>query len=137
LITVHDEATGRAVLTLKHEVERGACVAAVAFGPKSNLLDSAGANNIMIWDITTGKAVTGMKGPPGTILCLDYCPDGDRIATGWADGAVTIWDTVTGQVLLTLEGHSGPVNRVIFSSDGRRLVGGGEDGTVRLWNAAP
>ncbi|GAB4472456.1 MAG: hypothetical protein Kow00124_10530 [Anaerolineae bacterium] len=69
------------------------------------------------------------------VLGLAFSPDGTRLATAAANGAITIWDVNSGRQLQTLLGHTRDVIDVAYSSDGARLVSASTDGTVRLWDA--
>jgi WD40 repeat protein len=75
--------------------------------------------------------------PGGLLLALAWSPDGERIATAHADGALRLWDAVTGRP--QGEPLRGPAQRgrgLAWSPDGRRLAAGGSDHSVRQWDAA-
>jgi WD40 repeat protein len=60
--------------------------------------------------------------PP--VLCAAYSPDGSRLLTGSADGAVTVWDADTGLELVTFRERRLPVRWLSFRADGRRFAAG-------------
>jgi WD40 repeat protein len=62
-------------------------------------------------------------------------PDGRKLATGVAMGAVYLNDFATGSRLASFIGDQSSVRAIAFSSDGGRLLTGTQDGTVRLWDA--
>src|SRR5205814_4496271 len=49
-------------------------------------------------------------------------PDGRRIATGEASGAVRLWNVDNFSEPTTFRGHRHSVHRIAFSSDGQRVV---------------
>jgi len=85
-------------------------------------------------DSDTGNAVTTLLNH-GQVTCLATSPDGRKLASGMAMGAVHLTDFATGNRLATFIGHNGFVRALAFSSDGGQLLTGMQDGTVRLWDA--
>jgi serine/threonine protein kinase/WD40 repeat protein len=67
--------------------------------------------------------------------CADFSPDGQWLATGDSDNAVTLWEMASaGRVRRSLRGHAGAVSGVSFHPDGRRLVSCSFDGQVKVWD---
>jgi WD40 repeat protein len=67
--------------------------------------------------------------------CAAFSPDGQWLATGDSDGAVSLWEiAAAGRVQRRLLGHAGSVSGVSFHPDGNRLVSCGSDGRVKVWN---
>ena len=61
--------------------------------------------------------------------------DGDKIALGFAFGAVQIWNLNDGSLHAAFGGNdTGPIYAAAFSRDGKTLALGCEDGSVRLWD---
>jgi WD40 repeat protein len=89
---------------------------------------------IKIWEVMTGTAIAVLRGHDGTVLALDYSPDGQVLASGSADGTVRLWQTASGGEIGVLVGHQKPVEWVFYSPDGRRICS--MDGeSIRLWDA--
>lgn len=75
-----------------------------------------------------------LHGHTGSIVGLDFSPDGDRVATSSYDNTVRVFSSDgTGQPLV-LRGHSGDVVSVEFDAAGKRLASASADGTVRIWS---
>ncbi|HEY7283183.1 MAG TPA: WD40 repeat domain-containing protein, partial [Actinomycetota bacterium] len=132
-VPIWDARTGRLLHTLSTPF--GSCN--VAFSPDGRELAGTNGNEVSVWDTGTWTMVERLQGHTGSVIGLDWSPDGTRIATGANDGTARIWDAATGQQILELAGHSGLVANVAFSPDGTRLVTGGGDGTARVWDVSP
>jgi RNA polymerase sigma factor (sigma-70 family) len=75
------------------------------------------------------------------VLCLDFSPDGKRLAVGAADGTVTVYDPATGRIVFKIQdggpGRSttGPIWSVKFAPNGKWLAVAGENKIVRVWDS--
>jgi WD40 repeat protein len=79
------------------------------------------------------REVRRFVGHEGPVLSVAFAPDGQRIASGGADGTVRLWDVATGQEIRRLAGHGRPVVAVAVSPDGKQVLSSDND-TVRLWD---
>jgi WD40 repeat protein/serine/threonine protein kinase/tetratricopeptide (TPR) repeat protein len=85
---------------------------------------------------------TTLVGHGGTVWCVAFSPDGQRLATAGAtnpangDQAAKVWDARTGRELLSITGHVAQILGVAFSPDGQRLATASFDGTWKIWDAA-
>ena len=67
--------------------------------------------------------------------CIDWSPDGRRLALGGWDESILVWDFARDSAIRLL-GHRSPVTTVRFSPDGQRLLSVGEGDGVRVWDPA-
>lgn len=75
----------------------------------------------------------GVAMPEDTIEGVAYAPDGSRIATALADGAVAVWDPGNlGEAVAARELHTTFVSSVAWSPDGTLLATASTDGVVRI-----
>ncbi|WNZ21761.1 protein kinase [Leptolyngbya sp. NK1-12] len=75
-----------------------------------------------------------LEGHAGTVRCLTFTPDGQRLITGSNDQTIKVWNVDTGQLLFTLTGHTSAIRSLTVKSDGSTLVSGSDDQTIKLWN---
>lgn len=72
-------------------------------------------------------------GHMGAVQSVAFSPDGRRLVSGGADGAVRVWETGTGRLLQVMKGHTLEITAVDLT--GRKLaVSGSGDSTVRVWD---
>ena len=104
---------------------------------------NAGSNDVVLWDVATGREIKRFKGHVHPVQCVAFSPDGRRVLSG--DGpflpsatalgcTVRLWNVVTGKELYRLEGHSREIKCVAFDPNGERVLSGSGDGTVKLWD---
>jgi WD40 repeat protein/serine/threonine protein kinase len=76
-----------------------------------------------IWDARTGAEETLLAMDSATeVVSAAFAPDGDRVVTGAAGGAVQVWDARTGRQLLLFQDGQARLHTVSFSPDGTRLL---------------
>jgi eukaryotic-like serine/threonine-protein kinase len=77
--------------------------------------------------------------PNGAVTALAVSPDGDRLASGHADGTLALWNRTTGERLGAVVAHDREVTHVAFALGGARLVtvGGALTRTGLGWAVGP
>ncbi|MEG3858286.1 serine/threonine-protein kinase [Microcoleus sp. herbarium12] len=126
--------TGLLVRTL-NPVHSKKSVNTLAVSPDSSILASGGGdNNVILWDLKTGRRVRTIAAHKAPVNAIAFSSDGQTLASGSDDKTVRVWNVRTGSRLLTLSGHTGGVNSIALSRDGQTLASGSEDKSVRLWN---
>ncbi len=132
-VLVRDVATGETTF----EVEGGFW--GVALSPDETLLAAAHDNpgRVDIWSFPDMRKLVELPAHGNTAYCVDFHPDGTRLASGGNDNAILLWDTATWEPVLELRGHDSYVKTVVFSPDGTQLASGSGDLTVRIWDTVP
>ena len=85
-----------------------------------------------VWDARTGAELFALEGHERSVLGMAVSSDGQRIATGSADGTVRLWGALTGREEALLEGHPAAVQGVEFSPEGRFVAAYGRGGAT-VW----
>jgi WD40 repeat protein len=69
----------------------GSYVQSVAFSPDGDLIASASANLIRVWDAETGQLLYTLPGHTRVVLDVEFSPDGARLVSASADGTVRVF----------------------------------------------
>jgi len=70
------------------------------------------------------------------VKSVAFSRDGNILASGGWDNAISLWDVATGRKLAVLQGHTLGVSALSFAPDGKTLFSASPDGTVKLWDIA-
>ncbi|OQV26168.1 Actin-interacting protein 1 [Hypsibius exemplaris] len=74
------------------------------------------------------------------VNCVRYSPNGEKFASGGADGKIFIYDGKEATKLLELGGemkaHNGGVYGICFSPDNTQLISASGDKTCKLWDVS-
>jgi outer membrane protein assembly factor BamB len=133
---VWDVASGRRVLSFACNPSRNA----MAISPDSRYLAAAHEENLVIWDISTGKVVRRWTGIwPKAVA---FSPDGRWLGTGWGSHGgddLQIRSVATWEVVRTITGVPGKTpTKIVFSPDGALVVSTPELTTnqTKVWEVA-
>jgi len=136
-VRIWDVSTGQALLEpiqlSNHEASNVRVT--LRFSPDGQRLLTEAGRGVKIWDSQTGKLLVGPCGPDSSRSCVEFSPNGQKVAVGSSDGTVNIWDSETGRLLSKLLKHDGPVAYLRFSQDGQRILTAYRGhGTDRIWD---
>ena len=114
-------------------------VHSLAFSPDGELLASASADGVLVWEVATGRRIYALPPPDPDgavgIEAVAFHPNGQLLAAGAEDGSVLLWDRFTGQLIGRWRAHPEAVFSLAFSPDGRWLATGSRDASVKIWEA--
>ena len=148
-LSVRDSTTGEPVRTI--ELPARHVSTRLAFSPDGHRLAASTRPTVVvngqvsplphsfvyIWDLAGSQRPMLLENQhEGTLSCLAFSPDGNRLASVGMDHTLQVANAYTGRAVFPAATDSGSPTSVIFSPDGRRLAAAGMDGIVRLWDAA-
>ena len=84
-------------------------------------------------DSITGNIVGTLGNHVGSIVSMDFSPDGKTIAIGSSDHNIWLRRSTDGAIVRTFKGHTSTVADLEFSQDGQYIISGSPDNTARLW----
>jgi WD40 repeat protein len=113
-------------------------VMSLGYSPDGKFLAVGGKQELVIWNLDEGKAVSCLPYPQGNgvIPRFVFAPDGKTLAFE-GEVAILIWDVKTGQPRLLRPGHVGGVSSVAVAPNGKILASSAlVDRKVGLWDTA-
>jgi eukaryotic-like serine/threonine-protein kinase len=115
-------------------LDHGGQIIFATFSPDGTLLATGSSDDsAQVWDVATGKALTGPLAHRADVQFCAFSPKGDFIATASDDRTARVWDVRTGEPVSPALRHTDRVIFVAFQADGRQLVSVSADGRVRVW----
>lgn len=98
----------------------------------------ASANGLVnIYDDQTGELIAELGRRSKATYAVAFHPDGERLATGGADGEIVLWQTGDWSPVLNLRGHDLYVRALEFSPNGELLASASGDRSIRIWDTRP
>jgi WD40 repeat protein len=119
VVTLWNVETGK----LKHKLEQGRFVTAVAFSPDGTMVAiSDGSEFVQIWNAENAKVIVSLKGNVRGPRTVAFLSDNRIVAVGGKDGNVRLWDVQSAELHETLEGHTAEIYSIACSPDGKTLA---------------
>jgi WD40 repeat protein len=106
-----------------------------AFSPDGKTLAAIHENQVLFWNVATGKALTGEEGHTSNVAAVACTPDGKRVVTASSDCTVRVWDAATGleqQRFL----HNGQTFTCLAIAPDGKTVAAGTHKAVARWELA-
>ncbi len=116
-------------------------VDSIAFHPDGKRLLSGGDNQIILWDLATGKQIRSYEGHKADtyVSRVQFNRAGTQFVSSAYDGTTRLWDTETGENIRTFVDESVPtteVRDVSYNLDETQIATASYDGNIRLWDVA-
>src|SRR3990172_8496397 len=87
----------------------------------SGLRDST----IKVWNLSTGRVQSLLKGHGGAVTTIDFSRDGRFLVSGSRDKTIKVWDIGSGKEVRTItQGFSQGIYQVKFSPDAKTIAAG-------------
>ncbi len=128
---------GQGRLALELAGHAGA-VRTIAFSPDSQLLATAGADQIVrLWSIPSGALAARLTGHNGEISSLAFFSDGHRLASASRDGSVRIWSTATTKLDVVPDIRREIIGGIVVSPDGAKWTSTSQGWESRIVGSLP
>ena len=123
----------REIATLAHITDwTRSQIKAVAFSSDGQMLASAGMH-VKLWNVQNRQEIATLRYEKWA-LAVDFSPNGEQLAVGYADGSVKVWHVQRQRVEATRQGDAKQLFSVKFSQDSQRLASAGYQGEIKLWD---
>jgi WD40 repeat protein len=93
----------------------------------------AGAADVRLWDVTTGKETGPLPGPFNQIYALAFSAEGRLLATADSSGRVVVWDVAGRKERARFTWQASFSAPLAINADGKRLAGAGYR-DAKLWD---
>jgi len=118
---------------LEKEGAHPKAVNAMDMPPKMDVILSAGANMIKLWD-RQGKHLNDLPGHATTIWNTEISPDGKWAVSSAMNKTFLLWDVYNSTLLEKMRGHTDVCLALSISPDNRLIASGGNDLSIRIWD---
>ncbi len=137
MVRLWDTATGRQIRGLEGHKSG---VEEVTISPDGKLLASAAGQQVLIWEVETGRLRHELKDHPAVGPFLRFADDSKTLATGSRQSRLAVWDCSTGKLVRELTSPAHGLAALFSFNEGRLLAleqadVENNDATLRLWDA--
>lgn len=133
--------TMKQILVLKGHV---GTVGTLSFSNNDRFLVSGGGRNVVgrnpmnhynliIWDLSTGNAISELEGHVDVVLKVKFTPDDKYIASVSEDNSVRVWDVYTSKQIWKYQNNCYFLSCDI-SPDMKYLAASSRDETIKIWD---
>ena len=107
-----------------------------SLGPADDRCDQTRCpGRLHVWNLQTGQRVFANTRSFARVMSLVFTPDGRRLVSGHADGAVMVWNLEDFTIVRQFHCCTGTwVRALAVSPDGRSLAIGAQSGELLLWD---
>jgi hypothetical protein len=88
---------------------------------------------ISVWEVSTGRVITRIRGQHDSVSPILFSPDGKSIVST-NPLRIRVWEVATGKERHRFPGHPNPAYVLRFSPDGKLLASASMDGTALVWD---
>jgi WD40 repeat protein len=127
-----ETAKGERKFNWNHQQGQYSNIIASGFSPEGLFALTADHQTMVLWDTSTGKALTFWTAP-NEVMAIDLTANGNFALLGLEDYSAVLFDVKRGGIQHTLH-HRDRVRSVALSDDGRLAITGSEDQTAKLWD---
>ena len=105
-----------------------------------NLVASATAENVTIFNLKTGERITELKTENhGEVTALAKHPKNESLAVGFNDGTIKLYNETDSQSFdseenIVFNGHKSAITSLVYDLEGHRLASGSRDTNIIVWD---
>lgn len=109
-------------------------VTAGALNPDVSLLALGGDfGRVTLYDAATLDEQAVLENT-GSVIALEFSPDGVVLLVSHADGKTVLWDVESGEQIDALQAEAGVFNGFAFNPEASLVAAGNSEGTVSVWD---
>ncbi len=121
--------------TVEVRVQEGhqAMVEVIAFSKDGKFLVSAAAEEILLWEVNTGKVLQRLAQAPEYVMDMVFLDNTNQIVVSGRKGMLLLYDLNTGKIIDSFKGHQANIPSIDLSADASKLLSASTDGNIKVW----